>query len=551
MDKAYLRHNPDGEHFDITFELHGEGIKRKFNLTRKLSESVDSFLTRVKANVDKAVNKKKKRKSTSTDDKPLSITLLSNKIEIPKDQSCQEVFYSDNPVQLSINEQAFDVIINSPWVLTLTLPNSILANFPIYPAKFESVFTNTDNSDFLWYKSQDKIEWQKAGKGFIYQPQNTDINCYLKFVCVPRNDDSMAGPEFEAISSCVVQASPGECPFERRHAFTKNKLKGNEFRVVSYNILADLYCDSDYSRKELFPYCPPYALSIDYRKQLFLKEIIGYNADIVCLQEVDRKVFKYDLKPTLSHLGYESNFDLKGNGAVAEGLAFFYNTSRFILLGHEEIFFADQIKTNPLFEDIWGKIKRNEKLASRISDRTTTMQVNVVGSLENNEVLVVANTHLYFHPDADHIRLLHGCLAIRYLENFVKETKKRYCDKRVSLIFCGDFNSVPTCGIYKLYTTGFLPGNFPDYSSNQEESINNINMKQSFKLQSACGTPKYTNFTVIFAACLDYIFYEETNLAVSQVIPLPSEEELIENSAIPSVVFPSDHVALVSDLKWI
>lgn len=47
------------------------------------------------------------------------------------------------------------------------------------------------------------------------------------------------------------------------------------FRVVSYNILADLYADSDYTREVLFPYCPPYALSIDYRKQLFLKEIIG------------------------------------------------------------------------------------------------------------------------------------------------------------------------------------------------------------------------------------------------------------------------------------
>lgn len=44
---------------------------------------------------------------------------------------------------------------------------------------------------------------------------------------------------------------------------------------MSYNILADTYADSDYSRGVLFPYCPPYALHIDYRKQLIIKEIIG------------------------------------------------------------------------------------------------------------------------------------------------------------------------------------------------------------------------------------------------------------------------------------
>ena len=44
---------------------------------------------------------------------------------------------------------------------------------------------------------------------------------------------------------------------------------------MSYNILADLYADSEVSRTQLFPYCPPYALSIDYRKQLILKELLG------------------------------------------------------------------------------------------------------------------------------------------------------------------------------------------------------------------------------------------------------------------------------------
>lgn len=38
-------------------------------------------------------------------------------------------------------------------------------------------------------------------------------------------------------------------------------------------------------------------------------------------------------------------------------------------------------------------------------------------------------------------------------------------DKQISVIYCGDFNSVPECGIYKLFTTGHVPDNFVDWSS--------------------------------------------------------------------------------------
>jgi mRNA deadenylase 3'-5' endonuclease subunit Ccr4 len=47
------------------------------------------------------------------------------------------------------------------------------------------------------------------------------------------------------------------------------------FRVVSYNILADVYAETEAAKTELFPYCPSYAMALDYRKQLYLKEILG------------------------------------------------------------------------------------------------------------------------------------------------------------------------------------------------------------------------------------------------------------------------------------
>lgn len=77
-----------------------------------------------------------------------------------------------------------------------------------------------------------------------------------------------------------------------------------------------------------------------------------------------------------------------------------------------------------------------------------------------------------------------------------------------------------------------------------------MSVSHSLTLESACGIPDYTNFTCGFQGCLDYIFFDTSQLKVSEVIPFPSHEEVILHEAIPSVIFPSDHLALVSVLTW-
>ena len=69
-------------------------------------------------------------------------------------------------------------------------------------------------------------------------------------------------------------------------------------------------------------------------------------------------------------------------------------------------------------------------------------------------------------------------------------------------------------------------------------------------MDSACGTPKYTNYTLGFQDCIDYIFYETDKLQVENIVPFPTEDELKKYDAIPNILFPSDHLASVVDLKW-
>ncbi|CAH2104750.1 unnamed protein product [Euphydryas editha] len=559
QDKCYFRYIKNLEIVDISFLFKVKDSVRQFNLSRKPSETLDTLCYRIATNVQKACNKKSKKKGLNNEQEIEVNIYDKTKNPISKNCTCAELFSYKDP-SLKICEKYYDIVLNAPWIVNFNLPKSILMGFPVYPENFETHYTDRQLSIFNWYRgraynekgneiSDNHIQWEFITNSFYYTPTKEDVGMKLKLECIPVNENSV-GPVVECVTKSLVEAGPGPCPFESRQAFTAKKLKEKSFRCVSYNILADLYCDSDFTRTVLHPYCPPYALHIDYRKQLILKELKGYNADIICLQEVDFKVFNGSLRTFLGCDGLEGLFYKKGK-SVAEGLACFYRKERFKLIGDENIFLATALKNETCLKSIWNGIKDNKPLLERVLDRSTVASATFLQSTENpNEILLVGNTHLYFHPDADHIRLLQGGIVIYWLRDLQKKLKEQHPGKRVSLILCGDFNSVPSCGIYQLYTTGVAPSTLPDWVSNTNEAITGLTLTQDVTLDSGCGTPQYTNFTQGFADCLDYIFYEKDNLQVEQVIPFPSTEELKTHTALPSIVFPSDHIAIISDLKF-
>ncbi|KAG4072368.1 hypothetical protein HA402_004300 [Bradysia odoriphaga] len=512
-------------------------------------------------------HKKKQKKGKETDDQLcneerqdstlVSVKMVRNGVPI-NELNLLEIASSTDEVELYILDEPFAVTFNVPWISSIMLPSSILASCYVYPSQMDMQCCNSDETLFEWYRgkqigneTEDRISWTHISDAPIYLAQPSDVGHKLKVVCTPRNG-SKTGPKAECVSSCAVEAAPGVCLFEPRHLYTQQRLPNHQFRVVTYNLLADLYANSDYSRTILFPYCPAYALAIDYRKQLFIKEIQGYNGDIVCLQEVDSKIFYFDLLPFLRLSDYVGTF--KPKGLTAEGLAIFFNSKKFSLIRNDGINIGENIPTLDIFNDLWLKIKDNEALVSRITDRSTAVQVTSVQALDSRKIVIVANTHLYFRPDADHIRLLQIAFCMKYVESIYHQIKLEFNvdDNDISIVFCGDFNSVPECGIFKLMTQQKIEENFVDFQSNREEAVRDVSLSQPFQFKSAyVDLPKYTNYTVGFAACLDYIFYQPTNLRVIQTIPVPSEEELQAHTAIPCVVYPSDHISLVADLEWI
>ncbi|KAF3813025.1 hypothetical protein GH733_018968 [Mirounga leonina] len=91
-------------------------------------------------------------------------------------------------------------------------------------------------------------------------------------------------------------------------------------RTVSYDLQADAYAQTEFSRSVLYLYCAPYALELDYRQNLTQRKLTGYKADLICLQEDDRNVFTDGLVPALQALGLEGVLRIKQQ----EGLATFY-----------------------------------------------------------------------------------------------------------------------------------------------------------------------------------------------------------------------------------
>ncbi len=168
---------------------------------------------------------------------------------------------------------------------------------------------------------------------------------------------------------------------------------------------------------------------------------------------------------------------------------------------------------------------------------------------QDNQGMILATTHLYFKPDADHIRLLQMALIMRELEEL-----KQKCQAQFSLDFglllCGDFNSSPPFGVLEFMREKVIKSNHADWKSAENEHVLGLEIKHDFNMDSACGTPKYTNYTMEFKDCLDYIFYQKDCMQVTSVIPFPSEDDLAVYRGCPNVVFPSDHIACIADLKW-
>ena len=103
------------------------------------------------------------------------------------------------------------------------------------------------------------------------------------------------------------------------------------------------------------------------------------------------------------------------------------------------------MRTNPVYRQLWQLIEQTESVHKLIKGKSTVFQLVQVQLTRHPEHhFLLANTHLYFRPDAYFVRLLQSIVAIRHIHHIRNQIlESNHAVKRVDILFGGDFNSTP------------------------------------------------------------------------------------------------------------
>ena len=265
-------------------------------------------------------------------------------------------------------------------------------------------------------------------------------------------------------------------------------------RVVSFNILADCYCSSDFAINQLFRCCDPTYLSLDYRLQLVGAELKAYDADIVCLQEVDKKAFNAFLSPFMSSCGYTGHFTMK-HTSTNEGCATFTKRGDLEVVLRVDLALGKSMKECGLFDEAFSKLPQAEEIL--VGYLGMIGQVTVVRR-HDSQYVVVGNTHQFYHPRAAYARLLQTFVITHCLGAVAEAARNAQLSEfkypgatimqpsdgskgsggsmpttdtghpQVSALFLGDLNSTLETAVVEYLETGVIASDHQVWASVQD-----------------------------------------------------------------------------------
>ena len=622
----------DGEDF-ITLSFFFAGAPH--SLIRPREESIHKALTRMTLTIQKktaCANKKAKAKAklggrlkvasepagASAEYRLLSYT--GDGAEVLDASSLSNENWRSGMCISIMQLHVFKVVVNPPIVASVKIHPSkaIFVGCPLLPVVD---ILNAEGVEHTWFREEDG-DWvqeiQKEGSGKAFTPSEINIGKRLKVFATPY-DSSKAQYGRSAVHymSSVVAEHPLAYPRvnEIRQDFyrlcmqpSSSSSLSRRIRIMSYNVLADPYATSKAALKYLFPYCPVDYLHIEYRSQLTLQELVASSADIMCLQEVDESVHHLFYAPHLESKGYQGCYANKRTG-VTEGCAMYVKKSKFITLYSIDVALKEIIRRDSTLKSLFQN--RSELLEFVGGKLGMIAHICVCAATWNpTEFYLIANTHLFYHPQADFIRLLQTHALITFVTD-VKRTLEKHqgvmglqncveqyenarihrfdVDKCVTekltkchVIITGDFNSTPETPAvayldgktvnddHEIWGTLEVFKSFKEDEEDKDEGdVKHDSRRGDFvetdifsacsppsclqhclpSLKNVSGFPQYTNFTKGFQDCLDYIYVSLEDLDYHTTIaPYPSYEILTENTALPSISFPSDHLPVVVDL---
>lgn len=584
---------------DLVFGDELEGTIKK-NMARERSEPAVKTLERIRMLMaDKPARGKKANRDDILKSCPKIAVFDCAGVELDVNKP-NESFWCDAAL-IALGKFKLPVQYNVPTVTSITPPPVMMVGFPALCSGISTMFCGASiELLYEWGVVDKKGKETTLSREQVFFPTKDLLGTSLFFRCRPNADGAL----WTAVDTPKVTMPPAG--FEKpmpRWVHTQTPLAAPQLRVVSYNILHDAFCTSNFAKKKLYPFASEAVLDLNNRRARISQELRSYNADIICLQECGRDVFDRFYSSVLRSMGYNASFLCK-TGNVREGLVIAARSERFHFVTAQDIPLQQRALDAPEHEQLAKEIEAHPHFADAMERVTSVGFVVVVEDKHTGQKVIVANTHLFYHPNGCHIRALQAYLLARKVDSV-----RRQFGGHLPVVMCGDFNFTRTTGGYRLMTTGAVePDNTcwekgykfwwgvdkglgidveaaaaadaevesPPPNSDQpatpaasgasgspqgrpgievvppaEVYAPHLSLPESMRFIDTHAddpTIKWTNYSLTFKEIIDHIFVSP-DVKVLRTVPLPTEAEVSADVAIPSAMFPSDHVAIVADIE--
>ncbi len=401
--------------------------------------------------------------------------------------------------------------------------------------------------------SNNVSQWNFVQEDSVYTPCRDDVGHCLRLECRAVLPDGSLVCAPKAIVTEPVLCLPPPLP-KRGLTTVKSGTAGGggggvRFRVVSYNLLAEIY-----ATQQVYPQCDFWALNWKYRRTNLIRELLESQGDIFCLQEVQADSFRDFIQPMLAENGYKGNYKSKtresmGMVGKVDGCAIFWRETKFQLLESYAIEFNDCV--HRAAENMGLSTAEDQQYRHRLC-KDNIAQIAVLEAVKQCHAMsctciCIVNTHLYSNPDCPDVKLWQTQVLLQEVEHFA-------APRGLPLVICGDFNSEPTSAAYELLETSGVDPNHPDLRSDPYSVLSDASeLVHGLHLQSAYAyvlgaEPPYTNYTEMFKGTLDYIWCTTPLIRPLAVTNVPTEEEIHRGGkSMPNVQASSDHVLLSVD----
>ncbi|KAG2411030.1 Carbon catabolite repressor protein [Vigna angularis] len=306
------------------------------------------------------------------------------------------------------------------------------------------------------------------------------------------------------------------------------------FTVASYNILGDRNVSQ---HSDLYVNVPSRYIKWDRRKRVISDELLGWDPDIICLQEVDKYL---ELSDIMVKAGYAGSYQRRTGDSV-DGCAMFWKTDKFRLLEGENIKFKDIGLRDNVAQLSVFEIRFLSSRAHYLSEKWGNTPVVLAGDFNST-------------PQSGIYKFLSSSeLNVKLYDKKELSGQKRCRPAQVIGENKETVGPVVTLdGLLKCWTDEEIKIATGD--SQHHLAVHPLKLKSSYATGSKStrgfnGEPLATSYHSKFLGSVDYLWYSDGIVPI-RVLDTVSISDLLRAGGLPCKKVGSDHLALVSEFTF-